>query len=354
MRPALRRDASLPPQRLSQSHGDDLPTEQLLVRGLSSEPSSSHASEPSSEPRSGVVRKSRGERLAEPERLGLVGSVIDARYRIDAVLGEGGSGLVFAATRLADHAQVALKVLHARHAGNAVFVRAFEREAAIASQLRVDGVVRCLDRGLLADGSPYAIFERVDGIGLSRLAKRLGGLRQREAIAIVMRVAETLETLHRHGVVHRDIKPEHIVVRAGERGQLEVSLLDLGTCVTLDARDEIARDSGGVAVQFKHGGCGGHAHENFSLSQAGSWSGSGRDGTGKRTPESILIIRIISYVTRAELDWDYPPLFHLTFVKGFNWMSFLYKRAELACGPVLGQMLLFLRPEMKARLHRSV
>jgi serine/threonine protein kinase len=231
-----RRDASLPPLRPSVTGRDEIPTECLSARG-SSRPSLSDATL-----ESGRVR------LAEPERLAMVGDVLDGKYFLERVIGEGGSGLVFRARRLADGTSVAVKMLHARHASNEVFAGALIREAAIARRVELAGIPSYLDGGRLADGSPYVVFEHAEGESLARFARRLGGLRQREAIAIVMRVGEILDGLHRHGVVHRDVKPEHILVCAGDTGRLDVKLIDLGTVTTREESLCIAKANSGLAV----------------------------------------------------------------------------------------------------------
>ena len=240
MRLHPRRDASLLPLRFSPRRTDDVPTERVSLRANTSIVSRAPEMVRDSDP--GQLK------IAEPERLALIGTVVDGCYHIDDVLGEGGTSLVFGATRISDGAQVAMKVLHVRYAKTRAYVRALEREAEAGRDVRAPGLVPCLDVGALEDGSPYLVFERMRGESLAQLVQRSGGLRQREAIAIVMRVGEILQSLHARGYVHRDLKPEHIFVAAGAKSRLEVFLLDLGTCSSVDQTDEDRAEAEGFAV----------------------------------------------------------------------------------------------------------
>src|SRR5690606_6454986 len=95
-----------------------------------------------------------------------VGEVVDGRYRIERVLGEGGMGAVFVAEHLRLRKPVALKVVHASFAGNAELAERFAREAMVSAQLEHPHVASAIDYGTLADGSAYLVMQLAPGKNL--------------------------------------------------------------------------------------------------------------------------------------------------------------------------------------------
>jgi serine/threonine protein kinase len=103
------------------------------------------------------------------------------------------------------------------------------------------------DEGLLPDGSPYIVMPFAFGEGLHRMLLRVETLPVDEACVLVMRVASILHAVHAQGYVHRDVKPEHILLNRDEQGRLTVSLLDFGVCASYTAPpDEQERERGRV------------------------------------------------------------------------------------------------------------
>ena len=105
-----------------------------------------------------------------------IGTVIDEKYRIDAILGEGGMGVVAAATRVQLGSRVALKFLHAHLVADPSMVRRFMQEARAAAKLRSEHVCRIFDAATLADGTPYIVMELLDGEDLATVRKDKGSL----------------------------------------------------------------------------------------------------------------------------------------------------------------------------------
>jgi eukaryotic-like serine/threonine-protein kinase len=175
------------------------------------------------------------------ERAELRGEVLDGRYRLGAPIGVGGTGVVFEARRLSDGAPVVVKTLRPMYAYNADLVRRLRREAEVARAVHHPGVVPVVDEGLLEDGSPYVVMGRVWGESMARLIKRSGTLGVGETAAVAIRVAAVLHAAHRHGYVHRDVKPEHILLDRDPDGNLLVHVLDFGVCaadtVTAEERE---------------------------------------------------------------------------------------------------------------------
>ena len=151
----------------------------------------------------------------------MVGETV-SHYRILSRLGRGGMGVVYLAEDTHLARQVAIKFSTAAPEDEQYRAR-FLREARAASALNHPHIARIYDYGETAAGQPFIVMELVTGEDLSRLLHR-GGMSVAQALRIVEEVAEALGEAHRHGIVHRDIKPGNIVIN--ERGQVKV--LDFG------------------------------------------------------------------------------------------------------------------------------
>ncbi|MGI5132729.1 protein kinase domain-containing protein [Pseudonocardia sp. CA-107938] len=159
---------------------------------------------------------------------GLVGHVV-AGHRIDAVLGEGGMGVVYRATHLRLHRPVALKVLPPPLAADQDYRRRFEREAAIAASLEHPNVIPIYDAGH-ANGLLYLSMRFVDGEDLGALLRREGPLSGELVCAVLGPVADALDAVHEAGLVHRDVKPGNVLIARTVRpnGHRQVYLCDFG------------------------------------------------------------------------------------------------------------------------------
>lgn len=132
-------------------------------------------------------------------------------YRLEELLGEGGVGVVFRAVHEPDGAVVALKVLRAELAGDETYRRRFEREGRIASGLSDPHLVPVVDAGEV-DGHQYLAARYVGGLTLAELLERGGPLALTPLLEIMTEIAAALDTLHREGLVHRDVKPSNVIV----------------------------------------------------------------------------------------------------------------------------------------------
>jgi len=185
--------------------------------------------------------------MASDERSELRGTVLEERYRVGACIGVGGTGVVFEATRLCDRASLVVKTLRPVFAHNPDLVRRVHREAEVTRRVHHPGMVPILDVGHLPDGSPYLIMRRMYAESLKHYLRRRGTLDVAEVAVIVQRVAAILHLVHQAGYVHRDIKPEHVLLDRGPQGNLSVSLLDFGVCASdLASEDEKERERGRV------------------------------------------------------------------------------------------------------------
>src|SRR5579884_723961 len=150
----------------------------------------------------------------------LIDRVFDKRYVIRRKLGSGGMADVYLAEDQELGRRVALKLLNERHAADEQFVERFRREAQSAAGLNHPNIVSIFDRGL-AEGTYYIAMEYLDGRTLKELLVRNGPTPIPIAIDYARQVLAAIAFAHRHGVVHRDIKPHNVVV--GKDGRLKVT-----------------------------------------------------------------------------------------------------------------------------------
>jgi len=158
-----------------------------------------------------------------------IGQVIDGKYRIVRLLGEGGMGAVYEGENVRIHRRVAIKVLHGNVAGNADSVQRFEREAQAAGRIGSDHIVEVLDLGDLPGGDRYMVMEYLDGDSLSRRIETRGRLDPREAGPLLLQLLEGLASAHGAGIIHRDLKPDNVFLLRSRKGQGDfVKILDFG------------------------------------------------------------------------------------------------------------------------------
>ncbi|MGH9902232.1 MAG: serine/threonine-protein kinase, partial [Pyrinomonadaceae bacterium] len=141
-----------------------------------------------------------------------------SHYRLLSKLGEGGMGIVFVAEDTRLRRQVAIKFLNAGRDGRMSRAR-FLREARAASVLNHPNIATVYEYGETDEGLPFIVMELLRGQTLSDLLDA-GALPVERSVAIIRGVLEALAEAHRHGIVHRDVKPSNIVL--GERGLIKV------------------------------------------------------------------------------------------------------------------------------------
>jgi beta-lactam-binding protein with PASTA domain/tRNA A-37 threonylcarbamoyl transferase component Bud32 len=150
----------------------------------------------------------------------LIDQLFDGRYRIVRKLGTGGMANVYLAEDEVLGRRVAIKILNDRHAGDDQFVERFRREAKNAASLSHPNIVSIYDRGE-AEGTYYIAMEYLDGRSLKELIVRRGPAPIHIAVDYARQVLAAIRFAHRHGIVHRDIKPHNVLVD-GE-GRLKVT-----------------------------------------------------------------------------------------------------------------------------------
>ena len=158
----------------------------------------------------------------------LEGSVVAGQYRIGARMGAGASGVIYEATRITDGLPVAIKLLRAATAHDAVASDRLRREAEALGLSWHPNVVEVIDHGHLPDGTSYLVMELLEGEPLATRLRNRGRLPVAELLPIAIQISEALVAIHAAGVVHRDLKPANIYLRLEEDGSDRAKILDFG------------------------------------------------------------------------------------------------------------------------------
>ncbi|HLX31260.1 MAG TPA: protein kinase [Gaiellaceae bacterium] len=165
-----------------------------------------------------------------------VGDVVADRYELEAVCGSGGMSSVFRAHDVQLDRLVAVKILHDRYADEDEYVQRFLREARAVAQLSHPNIVTVIDRGE-DEGRHYIVFEYVEGENLKELIVRSGRLPLRRAVELAIAIADGLAFAHAHGLVHRDVKPQNVLLnRSGD-----VKVTDFGIARSLDVEHGVTQ-----------------------------------------------------------------------------------------------------------------
>lgn len=157
----------------------------------------------------------------------LIGQTVEGKYRIDAKIGAGGMGAVYRAQRLLIGDEVAIKILHPEHVSEPQATERFRREAQAAARLKHPNAVSIYDFGVTSDGFVYLVMELVEGQTLRHVIKQQGPLTPSAAAEVINQTCAALQVAHQQQIVHRDIKPDNIIVNVTITG-LRVKVLDFG------------------------------------------------------------------------------------------------------------------------------
>lgn len=141
----------------------------------------------------------------------MIGRVLSGRYVVEAVVGTGGMAVVYRAYDRVRKQTVALKVLRPEYESDVEFVRRFSREAEAASKVSHENIANLLDVGIDGDVR-YIVMEFVDGQTLKEMIREQGRIKPDQALRMTIRILAAVDHAHRNGIVHRDIKPQNILV----------------------------------------------------------------------------------------------------------------------------------------------
>jgi eukaryotic-like serine/threonine-protein kinase len=157
------------------------------------------------------------------------GEVVDGKYRIVRLLGEGGMGAVYEGENLRIRRRVAIKMLHPDVSTQTDVVKRFEREAQAAALVGSEHICDVFDLGVLGDDTRYMVMEYLDGETLSGRIAHHGRLTPVQSIPLMLQVLDALGAAHAAGIIHRDLKPDNIFILP-QRGGIRdfVKILDFG------------------------------------------------------------------------------------------------------------------------------
>ncbi|OYN89654.1 Stk1 family PASTA domain-containing Ser/Thr kinase [Parenemella sanctibonifatiensis] len=159
----------------------------------------------------------------------LVGHVLEGRYRIDARIARGGMATVYRGTDMRLTRTVAIKVMHDGLGDDTDFARKFDREARAAARLSHPHVVSVFDQGI-DNGRPFIVMEFVEGFTLRNLITAQAPMTPERALELIDPVVAALASAHEAGLVHRDVKPENVLI--SDRGQIKVADFGLAKALT--------------------------------------------------------------------------------------------------------------------------
>jgi serine/threonine-protein kinase len=176
------------------------------------------------------------------------GDLIQSRYRLNRLLGSGASGSVWAAKNELIDRDVALKIMRPDVAEDAIALQRFFNEAKASGRVRSSSIVEILDLGQAEDGSPFLVFELLDGEGLDTHLAREGTLEAEFACEVFISVAKALDLAHAQGIIHRDLKPANIFLHKDPEGHVIAKILDFGISKVFETNNNFTLTRTGTVV----------------------------------------------------------------------------------------------------------
>ncbi len=173
---------------------------------------------------------------------GLLGRTIDQRYRVEALLGQGGMGLVYRVTHTRLNKPLAIKVLRRENTQDPEVLARFRREAESASGIGNQHIVDIHDFGELEDGSTYFVMECLEGLDLIDALDVAQRMPEGRAIHIAIQLCRALGAAHDAGIVHRDLKPENVFLIRRDDTEDFVKVLDFGIAKVANGPKRLTRD----------------------------------------------------------------------------------------------------------------
>jgi serine/threonine-protein kinase len=194
------------------------------------------------------------------------GKIVDGRYVVGEFLGSGGMGEVYLAHDGVLERDVALKILRSQYAGDEEVAERFRQEARSAAGLSHPNIVQVYDRGETEDGTSYIAMEYLSGGTLKEHIGRRAPFGGRETAAVGAQIADALGAAHERGVIHRDIKPQNVLVTAS--GNLKVTdfgIARAASAITSSASGAILGTAGYISPEQAMGEPVGPASDLYSL-----------------------------------------------------------------------------------------
>jgi serine/threonine-protein kinase len=194
----------------------------------------------------------------DPADRALVGRIVARKYQIDRLLGKGGMGTVWQGTHLTLGIPVAIKFIKAEYARHELARARFELEARSAARVQTRYAVKILDYGVTEGGLPYLVMEYLDGPSLLQYVRENGPMSFAETLRLITQAAHALDQLHSSGTIHRDVKPDNILLvadpdapSADRKAPRIAKLIDFGVAKVVAARE--TGDTGPGSLCTQHG-----------------------------------------------------------------------------------------------------
>jgi serine/threonine-protein kinase len=185
----------------------------------------------------------------------LIGRLLHGRYRILGVIAKGGMGMVYDAIHIGLRRRVAIKTLRAQYAQSKTAIARFHNEAAVVGRFGHPNIVEVYDLGVLEDGTPYLVMERLQGETVTERLARERPMPISVALNVAVQVLSALVVTHAEGILHRDLKPDNLCLITGVRGQMTVKVLDFGVAEGFNTGSQAsafaamtAQQGGGYAI----------------------------------------------------------------------------------------------------------
>ncbi|WP_437611645.1 serine/threonine-protein kinase [Sorangium sp. So ce834] len=176
----------------------------------------------------------------------LVGAVLNGRFRLVRLLGEGGMGAVYEADGLRGEGKRAIKVLHPEFTQEEQVLHRFFAEAEATKGFVHQNIASVFEAARAEDGTPYLVMELLQGVPLAAYIDTGNPIPPQQAVPIIHEVLQALMAAHGHKVIHRDLKPENLFLVRDPRGGFRVKLLDFGIAKVMDA-------AGGMGLKTRAG-----------------------------------------------------------------------------------------------------
>jgi serine/threonine-protein kinase len=165
---------------------------------------------------------------------GLIGRILNGKYRIVSEIGEGSMGKVYLGEHTALHRKIALKVLHDTLVLRDEVLQRFQREGIAAGRLDHPNAIQIFDFDRTEDGLFFLAMEHVRGENLRQRLQRTGPMSPEQAVEVMLQLTAVLAAAHEQGIVHRDLKPENLMIVEGQDGALQLKVLDFGLSRLVD------------------------------------------------------------------------------------------------------------------------
>ncbi len=176
----------------------------------------------------------------------LVGALLNGRWRLRRLLGEGGMGAVYEADGPPGVGKRAIKLLHQEFVKEELILGRFFAEAMATRNFAHPNVAQVLETATAEDGTPYLVMELLQGTPVSSYTDQAQALPQAQAVHIVHGVLQALSAAHARGIVHRDIKPDNLFLVNDTNGSFHVKVLDFGIAKVMDV-------AGGMGTKTRTG-----------------------------------------------------------------------------------------------------